>query len=209
MKMILSGKSRQVDVIGAGGHARAVIALLERCEFTVAGVYDESYTEGTGELIAGIKLRGTSPLGDNQIVLAIGDNRKRADMALQYTDRLLKRSIIHPSVIIEKDVVLGDHNLIMPGVILNTEAQVGWNNILNSRSVIEHETKVGDHNHISVGAVLCGRVTVGNYCFVGAGAVIIDKISVTDHVIIGAGAVVVRNITEPGTYVGNPARKIK
>jgi acetyltransferase-like isoleucine patch superfamily enzyme len=28
-------------------------------------------------------------------------------------------------------------------------------------------------------------------------------------VVIGAGSVVTKNITEPGTYVGNPARKMK
>jgi UDP-N-acetylbacillosamine N-acetyltransferase len=42
-----------------------------------------------------------------------------------------------------------------------------------------------------------------------SGSVLIDKISVCDDVIIGAGSVVIKNITESGTYVGNPARKVK
>jgi len=34
-------------------------------------------------------------------------------------------------------------------------------------------------------------------------------VTVCDDVVIGAGAVVTKDITEPGTYVGNPAKKIR
>jgi len=207
--MILSGKNKHLDVIGSGGHARSVIALLERCEYTVAGVYDESYIKTETELISGIKLRGLVPPGDKRIVLAVGDNVKRAALLGQFGELVLAVSMIHPEAIFEKDVVLGNYNLVLPRVVMNTEVSVGQNNIINTGAILEHETQVGDHNHISVGAVLCGRVKLGNYCFVGAGAVIIDKLNITDNVIIGAGAVVVKNITEAGTYVGNPARRIK
>jgi UDP-N-acetylbacillosamine N-acetyltransferase len=207
--MILSGKNKRVDVIGAGGHCRSVIALLERCEYGVEGVYDESYSEGTQELIGGAKLRGARPDKQRQVVLAIGSNARRARMAEEYRDVLLVPSVIHPTAIREKDVTIGSHNLIMAGVIMNAEVQIGSNNIINTGAILEHETVIGDHNHISVGARLCGRVRIGSHCFVCAGAVIIDQISVCDHVTIGAGAVVIRNITEPGTYAGNPARRIK
>jgi len=33
-------------------------------------------------------------------------------------------------------------------------------------------------------------------------------VSICDDVVIGAGAVVTKDITEPGTYVGNPTRKL-
>lgn len=36
----------------------------------------------------------------------------------------------------------------------------------------------------------------------------IMKITICNFVTIGAGAVVVKDITEPGTYVGNPIKKI-
>jgi acetyltransferase-like isoleucine patch superfamily enzyme len=34
-------------------------------------------------------------------------------------------------------------------------------------------------------------------------------VSVCDRVVIAAGAVVTKNITEPGIYVGNPAKKLR
>lgn len=207
--MILSAKNKRVDVIGAGGHARAVIALLERCEYGVEGVYDESYRAGTEELISGVKLRGTKPPGDKLIALAVGVNEQRAAFAAEYNGKLLTQSVVDPTAIIAKDVVMGNSNFVMARVTMNAEARIGNNNIINTGAVLEHETVIGDNNHISVGAILCGRVKLGSNCFVGAGATIIDKLTVCDNVTIGAGAVVIRNITEPGTYVGNPARRTK
>jgi UDP-N-acetylbacillosamine N-acetyltransferase len=207
--MILSGKNKRVNVIGAGGHARSVIALLHRCEYGVDGVYDAAWKEGSEERIAGVLVRGAEPTEDRQIVLAIGDNRRRSEFAEQYGTRLLLQSVIDPTAIMTGDVAIGNHNLIMARVAMNQDVKVGHNNIINTGAIIEHESEIGNHNHISVGAVLCGRVKVGDYCFIGAGSVIADKISICSNVIIGAGGVVIRNITEPGTYVGNPVRKIK
>ena len=34
-------------------------------------------------------------------------------------------------------------------------------------------------------------------------------VSIADDVVIGAGSVVTKDITEPGSYAGNPARRLK
>jgi acetyltransferase-like isoleucine patch superfamily enzyme len=36
----------------------------------------------------------------------------------------------------------------------------------------------------------------------------LPRVSVSNRVIIGAGSVVTRDITEPGVYVGAPARRV-
>ncbi|MES2004523.1 MAG: acyltransferase [Bacteroidota bacterium] len=48
---------------------------------------------------------------------------------------------------------------------------------------------------------------VGDHVSIGSNATILP-VSICDHTVIGAGAVVTKDITEPGVYVGNPARKI-
>lgn len=51
---------------------------------------------------------------------------------------------------------------------------------------------------------------IGSNCIIGAYAMILPGCNkIVDDVVIGAGAVVAKNITESGTYVGNPIRKIK
>ena len=60
-----------------------------------------------------------------------------------------------------------------------------------------------------MGAHIAGTVTVGQSTWIGAGAVVSNNLRICDNVMIGAGAVVIRDIEEPGTYVGVPARKIR
>ena len=48
---------------------------------------------------------------------------------------------------------------------------------------------------------------IGNKVSIGSNATILP-VSICDRVVVGAGAVVTKDITEPGTYVGNPAKKL-
>jgi acetyltransferase-like isoleucine patch superfamily enzyme len=47
--------------------------------------------------------------------------------------------------------------------------------------------------------------TIGNRVSIGSNATILP-VKICDDVVIGAGAVVTRDITVPGSYMGNPAR---
>jgi acetyltransferase-like isoleucine patch superfamily enzyme len=49
--------------------------------------------------------------------------------------------------------------------------------------------------------------TIGDGVSIGSNATILP-VSVAARTVIGAGSVVTRDIVEPGTYVGNPARRI-
>ena len=51
------------------------------------------------------------------------------------------------------------------------------------------------------------RTTIGENVSIGSNATILP-IEICNNVVVGAGAVVTKNIKEPGTYAGNPARKI-
>jgi acetyltransferase-like isoleucine patch superfamily enzyme len=52
-----------------------------------------------------------------------------------------------------------------------------------------------------------GKTTVGNRVLIGSNATLMP-VTVCDGAIIGAGAVVTRDITEPGKYVGAPAKRL-
>ena len=68
---------------------------------------------------------------------------------------------------------------------------------------------IGDYCHIAVGARVAGTVRLGDNVWLGAGATIKNNVTLCADCIIRAGAVVVKDIKEPGTYVGVPAKKIK
>ena len=203
--------NKLIYLVGSGGHARAVLNLLEYCNLKVNGIIDKSFTEESNELINGIKVCGGLKLinQESQLILSIGSNRHRQFLFDKYHINIYKKNLIHPRAIVEKYSDLGNANQLFANVIINTNALIGNNNILNTGCIIEHEVDIGSHNHISVGTTICGRSKIGNRCFIGSNSVVIDKLNICDDVTIGAGSVVIKDIVEPGTYVGNPAKKIK
>lgn len=103
----------------------------------------------------------------------------------------------------------GKGTIICPGTILTTNITIGNHVIINLNCTIGHDTEIGDFTTLSPGVNVSGNVKIGELCYIGTNAVIIEKITICDNVVIGAGGVVVKDITEPGTYVGNPVKKIK
>lgn len=97
----------------------------------------------------------------------------------------------------------------MAGVIINPCVEIGVGCILNTAATVDHDCRLGDYVHVSVGARLAGTVTVGARSWIGVGAAVVNNVSIAPDCMIGAGATVVRSVTEAGTYVGTPARKIK
>ena len=203
----------KVAIIGAGGHTRSSInLLLNYYDSNDISIYDDSFVKGNKqEIVNAIPLIGNiDDIKSNQsIFLSVGDNSLRKQYFLKFKDQIIKNTIFHSDSLQEKDATFGVSNQIFAHSCINSQVIIGDNNIINTGAIIEHETALGNHNHIAVGVIICGRSTIGNMCLIGAGAVVVDKISICDNVIIGAGSVVIRDIKDAGTYVGNPAKKIK
>lgn len=68
---------------------------------------------------------------------------------------------------------------------------LGCGVIVNTSSSIDHDCILGNYVHIAVGAVVSNNINVCSDCM------------------IGAGGVAVNDITEPGTYIGIPVRKLR
>jgi len=94
-------------------------------------------------------------------------------------------------------------------VFVSSLAEIGVGTLINTGAKIHHDVKIGNFCEISPGAMILGGSNVGSQCTIGSGAIILPKIIICENTLIGAGAVVTRSITEPGTYVGNPAKRIK
>ena len=80
---------------------------------------------------------------------------------------------------------------------------------IDSRVNIGHNSYIGKNSVVALGAILGGSVTLGENCMIGLGAIIRNGINICSNVIIGQGSNVVSSITEPGIYMGNPAKIFK
>lgn len=117
--------------------------------------------------------------------------------------------MIDPSVIVGKNAVIGEGSILCAGTVLAIAAKIGLHCIVNFNCTLGHDTILQDFCTVHPGCNISGKVTVGECSDIGTGTKIIQGKRIAPYSIIGAGAVVVKNIEECGTYVGNPARKIK
>lgn len=206
-----------VIVVGAGGHCRVVLSVLRSSRnFNVIGIADRD-SKNIGEEISGSVIkyswndfREIYERDARHAVIAIGDNNERKELFSRLSSIGFEiPTIIHPSAIIEKDVVLGNGCVICMGVKIGTMVFIGKNCIVYTGSIIDHEVKIGDHVFIAPGCNIAGRVTIGDCSFIGIGSTIREKITVGKNVMIGAGSVVISDISDNTTVAGVPAKTIR
>jgi UDP-perosamine 4-acetyltransferase len=204
-------------VIGGGGHARVVISILRKLKgYSVLGYTDQT-DHGT--------VMGAPYLGSDLSLTAVISGSRQPDAVLgvgqvglgrmrqELWDRLADYAIRFPKIlsidaIVHDGVSGGEGAVIMDGAVINCGATLGRGVIVNTNSTIEHDTVLGDWVHVAPGATVCGEVTIGAYSMIGAGATVIEGRKIATCCVVGAGSTVVHDLTEPGIYVGSPARRI-
>jgi acetyltransferase-like isoleucine patch superfamily enzyme len=119
---------------------------------------------------------------------------------------------------------IGDKSFVGPFVEIQKGAKIGKRCRIQSHAFICELVTIGDDCFISHGAMfindpftaggpagkpeLWRSTTIGNGVSIGTNATIMP-VNICDRAVVGAGAVVTKDISEPGFYVGNPARLLR
>lgn len=209
---------KEIIIIGAGGHALILIDIIERTKsFRIAGIIG-SDKESAKNIMGYSVYPGDKYLdffynqGIRHIGIGVGgysDNlgRKRVYQKVKALGYNVP-NLIDPSAVVSKTVVMGDAVVVFAGVVINTGVSIGNNVIIATSSSIDHETSIEDHVLISAGVTVGAGDRIGEASLIALGSKIISRVNICPETLVGAGAVVTKNITEPGTYLGIPARKV-
>ena len=199
--------NQEVIIIGAGGHAKVIADIVRKNHDIVYGYLADSEPEDPA-----LKLLGTvadyEKYKEKVFIIAIGNNGVRARIEKQLA-AVNYYTAVHPAAVMSEKVQIGVGTCVMAGAVMNENVTIGKHCIINTNTTIEHDTVIEDFVHISPRSVLCGSVRIGEQTQIGAGTTVINNVSVGSECMIGAGAAVIQSITEKGTYVGVPAKKIK
>ena len=201
----------KILLIGAGGHARSCIDVIETIgQFEIVGLIEKD-EEIKGDNL-GYPVIGTdNDLQDlrqqyKNVLITVGQIKSPTIRIKLY--QLLKElvftlpAIISPKAYVSKHAQVGKGTIIMHGAIVNANAKIGINCIINNKSLIEHDAVIGDHCHIATGAIINGEVSVGDETFIGSGALTRQAISIGENCVIGAGEVL-KNDIESNKVVKN------
>lgn len=151
------------------------------------------------------------------------DSWKKLDIGIVNSEIGEGSKIVMPSNIY--GCVIGQKSFIGPFCEIQKDVKIGSSTKVQSHSFICELVTIGDNCFIGHGVMFVNDLfadggpangnkekwkstNIGCNVSIGSNATILP-VDICDNVIIGAGAVVTKNITEPGTYIGVPAKKIK
>jgi sugar O-acyltransferase (sialic acid O-acetyltransferase NeuD family) len=207
-----STSDRPLILLGAGGHARVLLALVRASGRALLGVCDPALqAQGRGDW-EGLSVLGGDEaldrLGPAQVDLVLGvgqlaRNGLRSRLYAAWRARgYAFPPLVHPAAWVAPGVVLSDGVQIMAGAVVQPGCILGTNVTVNTHASVDHDCRIGTDVHIAPGAVLCGAVQVGDGAFIGAGAVLIQGLRVGNAAVVGAGVTLVRDLASGALIVG-------
>jgi sugar O-acyltransferase (sialic acid O-acetyltransferase NeuD family) len=216
--------TNKLVIMGAGGFGREVHAWLldsiknGACRATsetvweIAGFIDD--VSNAPDIFPGLppilsKIDGYIPEPDTYVVCAIANPAAKKLL----TEKLVAKGVefftlIHSTVVIGTNVVIGKGAVICPFTVLSTDLSVGDFVTINSGCTIGHDARIADYCTLSGHCDVTGGVTLQEGAFLGSHAVIVPKVVVGEYSVVGAGSVVIRKVAPGVTVFGVPAKRI-
>lgn len=208
-----------VLIIGAGGHARSVIDVVEaESKYNIVGLLDS--VREVGEEVFGYAVAGREQdlpelaqrFTCSKIIIAVGDNYQRQAIMGRLAAMLPTLALattVHPSALVSRRAVLGPGCVVMAGAIINAGSEIGDGCIVNTGASIDHDCRLGDYSSIAPGAILGGEVTVSERSAVLLGALVSHRTTIGADSVIGAGSFVIKDIPAHVVAYGTPCQVMR
>ena len=172
-------------VLGAGGHAKVVIDMLETLDYIILGVSDQSFAIGLSGALD-VPLLGNDlvimDMNPADIYLAmgigsIGNTINRIKIFDKFSAaNFIFPALIHSSAVVSSHVCIGDGSQIMAGAVIQTHTSIGKNCIINTNASIDHDCEIANGVHIGTGAKIINSINIGDGAIIGAGAIVLKDV---------------------------------
>ena len=201
----------EIILIGAGGHARSCIDVVEQAgEYVISGLI--GLPDEVGQEILGYKVIGTDDdlqelkFRYDKALIAVGQIRS-PEIRIKLFSKLKALGFSLPYIIsstayVSQHSVIGNGTIIMHGARINAGVKIGNNCIINSNALIEHDCNIADDCHVSTGVILNGGVYIDEGCFLGSGSILFEGLKIGRYSVVGAG-LVIRKSCPDNTKISN------
>jgi sugar O-acyltransferase (sialic acid O-acetyltransferase NeuD family) len=202
---------QKLVLVGAGGHARSCIDVIEQQgRYRIIGLVG-SINE-VGCQVLGYKVLGTDDALPEILnradysLIAVGQievNEIRNNLFSRIANIGFKSPIVvSPRAYVSPHADIGFGTIVMHGATVNAGARIGNNCIINSQALIEHDVIVEDDCHIATGATINGGATVGQFSFVGSRSTIRESITIGQMCLIGMNLSVRHDLPPNSRFLG-------
>ena len=204
-------------LLGAGGHAKVVLALARALGLTIHGLCDPALSKqkistwhGLNVLGGDEALRSLSP-EDFLLLNGVGpglDDEIRLQLYVSLRQKGFRfPALVHPRAWVDESVTLFEGVQVMAGAIIQPGCSIGENTVINTNASVDHDCTLGAHVHIAPGATVCGGVIIEDQAYVGSGATVIQNIRIGHNAVVAACTAVVRNVDANECVMAAPIRK--
>lgn len=195
---------RQLEpvLIGAGGFSREIKAEVKLQFGTELKMFvDEQYWEEGLYKISEFDSKTQTAL------IAVGNPADKRKLLSKLPEGTKFWNYISPRAYVN-EAKMGHGNFICAGTIITTNVTIGSHVHLNLHTTVGHDAVIGDFVTTAPNVNISGNVTIKDGVYLGTASCVREKLTICENVILGMNASVVKDITESGTYVGIPAKKI-
>lgn len=128
-----------------------------------------------------------------------------------------ENTVLKNYVELRDGTVIGKDCYIDSGVCVTGECNIGDRVTIRNKVTVARGSEIGDDTFIAPHVMFnnldsegkkIGGAKIGKNCFIGTSTVLHHGITICDDVTIGAKSFVNKDITEPGKYIGCPAKKV-
>lgn len=210
---------RELVIVGAGGHAREIAALVEAANaeqpaFALLGFLVEAAYGTAGSVVDGWPILGDLDWLEGHagisLVCGVGAPALRRRLARRAADFGARfESLVHPRAVIDPRASVGEGSVIQAGCVVTSGARLGFHVHLNVGATVSHDCTLDDYVTLAPGVHAAGGAAFGEGCDVGVGASILPRRRVGAWSVVGGGAVVARDVPRDTVAVGVPARPLR
>lgn len=210
--------TRPLYLIGGGGHAKAVIEIVEKLTtHQIVGIVElDNYLDSQFlgyEIFTECTEFSCLPNDNADFLITVGQvkdptPRVRLFNKLKCSNKSIA-TIFSTLGHVSRRANVGEGSIIMNFSMLGPDVRVGKNCIVNNFAQIEHDSTIGDHCHLSTNTVVNGGCSLGDKVFLGSGSVILNGITIGSQSIIAAGEVVRVNVPENCLLIGGNIKHLE
>jgi sugar O-acyltransferase (sialic acid O-acetyltransferase NeuD family) len=179
-------------LVGAGGHAKAIVEALNAQEFAIEAYVDPQPADWLAARRIDDDEAAIADSAARPFVLGLGGASPDALIRrLALFERYRKAgcpalAVVHPAAQVSPSAQIGDGAIVLAGAVVQPGAVIENAAIVNTGAIVEHDSRLGAGSHLAPGAIFLGAVGVGRCAMIGAGAVVFPDARVPDHGLVRA-----------------------
>ena len=203
-------------LLGAGGLAREVMAMLPTLGRTVVAVLDDDprlHGQQFGSATVSGGMDAVVDFPDAELLACVGSGPGRravaTRMAAQGVGDDRWATVVHPSVGEQSALRLGPGCILLQGVVATADVRVGSHVVMMPNVVLTHDCLVESFATLCAGVCLGGAVRIGANAYLGMNASVRQGVQVGANSVLGMGGVLLSDLPAGQTWVGVPATRLR